>query len=154
MPLANKAEEKFKEWLDEKGYPYLSINNFPEAYSSFFKDSNLKRPDFLILLHSLALIAVDVKERHFYNGHEDFILDEKEIEKYTAFERIFRIPVWFAFSNESVRYRTWYWISLSKVYNIEPKSSSITRNLFRPISITNCITIGWNEGLGKLLDLI
>ena len=50
MPVANEAELKFKEWLDSKGYPYLYIEQSPELFATFFRDVEVKRPDFLILV--------------------------------------------------------------------------------------------------------
>lgn len=64
--------------------------------------------------------------------------------RYSSFESIFRIPVWFAISNEDFAYRTWYWISLTKIIENTPVSTSGTekKDLFRAVNIKDCITVG------------
>jgi len=155
MPVANEAELKFKEWLDSKGYPYLYIEQSPELFATFFRDVEVKRPDFLILVKGLGLIAVDVKSRELRPEHETFIIDEEDdIEKLIAFERIFRIPVWLAISNASSQYRTWYWITLSEIVEkIDKRVSSRDGREFRPIPIKMCKTIGWDDSIGKIFQI-
>ncbi len=152
MGVENVAEEKFIEWLEHKKYAYVYLEQSKETFSKLFRGI-AKRPDFFVLIDSIGLIAVDVKDREIYKDYETFVVDDKkDVQKLEEFERIFKIPVWFAFSNEEVSYRTWYWISLNNVLKIEPKPNSIKGELFRDIPITNCKTLGWNDGLGKLFE--
>ena len=158
MSFANKGEEKFKEWLEYKKYSYIYFDQGQDTFSSLFLN-NVKRPDFLVLIDSIGLIAVDVKSRNklvIYNnsGKSEgrFTLNENEdTKKLLAFERRFRIPVWIVFCLGSEECETWYWISLSEIVEhftiIEkPKISSP----FRGIPIKSCKTIGWEDGLFKL----
>ncbi|HAK87602.1 MAG: hypothetical protein A2X55_08765 [Nitrospirae bacterium GWB2_47_37] len=57
------CETKFKEWLDEKALPHIFFEQSPETFASFFRGEKLKRPDFLIALKQIGLIAVDVKDK-------------------------------------------------------------------------------------------
>ena len=146
----NERETKFREWLDNKGYPYLFIEQSPDSFATLFKNIT-KRPDYLIVLPSIAMIVVDAKERRLHEDYETYVLDEKdEIKKLTSFQRIFRIPVWFAFSNQGCVYHTWYWISLTEVLEKVYMRESEKYGKFRAIDIKNYITIGWEDGLEKL----
>jgi len=155
MPVANEAELKFQEWLEEKSYPYLYIEQSPELFATFFRNTRVKRPDFLILIQGLGLIAVDVKDKELRKDHGTFILDEEEdISKLLAFERIFRIPVWLAISNEAYAYTTWFWITVSEIVEkIETKESSQSGKPFRPIPITMCKMIGWNHSIRDIFQI-
>lgn len=150
MWTLNECEIKFREWLDQKELPYLFIEQSPDSFATLFKYIT-KRPDYLIVLPSIALIAVDAKERKLHESYETYVLDENDdIKKLTSFQRIFRIPVWFAFSNQGSAYRTWYWISLTEVLEKMPMKESEKYGQFRAIDIKHCITIGWEDGLEKL----
>lgn len=145
------AEMKFQEWLEHKRYPYVNIEQSRETFSKLFR-GKVKRPDFLVLIDSVGLLAVEVKDKELYEEYETFAVDEKgEIQRLLIFERSFRIPVWFAFSNVGVGYRTWYWISLSEVLEKIPTNvSKKSGEEFRGVPIKECITIGWDDGLWKL----
>ena len=85
----------------------------------------------------------------------DFTLDEKnDIIKYSSFERIFRVPVWFVFSNKNFAYRKWYWIRLTGVIEKAPvrTSSKGKKDQFRAINIKDCITVGWEDGLQRIFN--
>ncbi|MFX1518998.1 MAG: hypothetical protein ACFFCD_03660 [Promethearchaeota archaeon] len=149
MSEMNECEKKFKDWLDHKQYPYFYIEQSLGTFSSLFRNVT-KRPDFFVLIESIGFIAVDVKEREIQKEYETLILDEtKDIQKLTAFERMFRIPVWFALSSSASVFKTWYWISLYDVIEkVEVKRGSKGR--FRAIPLTATKTIGWEDNLGKL----
>ena len=154
MPITNLAEAKFKEWLEEKGYPFLYIEQSKDFFATFFKNTGVKRPDFLILVKGLGLIAVDVKNRELQQEYETFVIDEeKDIKKLIAFDRIFRIPVWLAISNEANAFRTWYWITLSEVVeHVQILRRPSDNNQFRAIPITMFRTIGWDDNIGDLFQ--
>lgn len=149
----NLAEEHFKKWLDEKRYCYLFINQEPETFPEFFRGLS-KRPDFLIVINGLGLIAVDVKERLPHPNGGDFILDEEdEIEKYLEFERITRLPVWFVFGNPQDRFDVWRWIPLSKVFQCRLQESSKTGESFRAIPPSECIAIQRKrDGISRIIE--
>lgn len=103
------GERAMAEWLDKVGLSYLYVEQTEERFAKFFKRKEVKRPDFLVLLDSLGLIAVDVKNCSTMGG--DYTLElEEEVKKTIAFERIFRIPVWYAYLSGKEK-QTWHWIS-------------------------------------------
>lgn len=144
------SEQLFQQWLEAKKYPYVYIEQSLETFATFFRGIT-KRPDYFIVLPSIGLIAVDVKERKYYIDFQNFTINELEIKKLSSFERAFKTPVWVAISNESIGFTTWYWISLTRIVEKMPlKVNSNSNEEFRAIGIKNCITIGWNDNLGKL----
>lgn len=144
------SEKIFQQWLETKKYPYLYIEQSIETFASLFRDIT-KRPDYFIILPSIGFIAVDVKERKYYKIFQNFTINELEIRKLLSFERVFKIPVWLAISNESMGFATWYWISLTNITENTPlKINSSSNEEFRAIDIKSCITIGWNDNLSKL----
>jgi len=58
------AEKKFKQWLDKHNIPYLYIHQDIETFSSAFKNSSGKRPDFMVLIPNFGFIFVDVKDNY------------------------------------------------------------------------------------------
>ncbi len=144
------SEQHFQQWLEAKKYQYVYIEQSIETFATFFKGIT-KRPDYFIVLPSIGLIAVDVKERKYYVDFQNFTIKEMEIFKLSSFERVFKIPVWIAISNKNSGFSTWYWISLTNIIETIPlKTNSESKEKFRAIDIKRCITIGWNDNLGKL----
>ena len=151
MPM-RPVELSFKRWLDSKNYPYLCIDNSIDTMPEFFRGIT-KRPDFLLVIKHLGIIAIDVKEGEPYRG-QDFVLDEKEeVIKYLQFERIMRLPVWFVFGSQNYQYSTWYWIPLSKVLECELRASSRTGDRFRAIPPSACIALQADrDGISRIID--
>jgi len=122
MPMQNKAEQKFKEWLDGRNYAYLYVDQSSDTFSSFFRGI-AKRPDFIVIIRHVGLIAVDVKGKSLFSPRGDrafFTLDKRnDVSKHDEFERTTRIPVWFVFMNEEDDYDKQHWIPLSKVLTCE-----------------------------------
>lgn len=144
------SEQLFQQWLEAKKYPYLYIEQSVDTFASLFRGIT-KRPDYFIILPSIGFIAVNVKERQYYTIYQNFTINEVEIRKLLSFERVFKIPVWIAISNENIGFTTWYWVSLTKIIEKMPlKINSCSNEEFRAIDIKNCITIGWNDNLSKL----
>ncbi len=55
------AENKFKEWLNEKEIPFWYIHQEPDTFSNVFRKENVKRPDFIILIPNIGFILTDVE---------------------------------------------------------------------------------------------
>ena len=65
------------------------LNRVLKLFSGVFR-SIAKRPDFLVVIRHLGIIAVDVKSQTINpnTGHKDFVLDEEnEVKKYIEFEK-------------------------------------------------------------------
>ena len=149
----NNAESRFKEWLDSKQYSYLFIDQTKETFAEFFRGVS-KRPDFLIGINRVGLIAVDVKEKIPHPEKGDFILDEKdEVEKYLEFEKLTRLPVWFVFGSSQDSYDVWRWIPLSGVLECRLQESSKSGAPFRAITPSKCIAIQrGRDGISRIIE--
>jgi len=120
--IAKKAEDGehlMRQWLDEQSIPFAQIRDGKETFSAEFRVGKAKRPDFLLFIHNIGPIAVDVKFRDvlpeiraFSLGNVDQHDHCPEIEKTLHFEQISRIPVWFAFYRPSDK--TWHWVRATK----------------------------------------
>ncbi len=85
-------------WLQLHGFSYVAICQAPDTFAPLFGTA-VKRPDFLLLLESIGLIAIDVKNRNRYKKTCYSLPYEDELRRAVAFERLFRIPVWYAYFN-------------------------------------------------------
>lgn len=106
------GEDALNKWLSYSGLPYVSICQSPETFSQLFS-GNTKRPDFFLLIQSIGLIAIDAKNQKFYEDRQNYTLNyDKELRRALMFESLFRIPLWYAYYDESEN--QWYWISALK----------------------------------------
>lgn len=144
-----RGELAFKDWLDENGLAYVYINQDPLYFAKLFKNT-IKRPDFLVLIESVGILAVDVKNRSFYsdkNGKK-FSIDMEEEVKGVNFERVFRMPFWYAyFDEENVE---WYWISALKAFVIGKEKEDTDGKPFLAMDIDDFVKIDKNNDLGKI----
>jgi hypothetical protein len=152
-PLAEKGlvgEQALNDWLRKAGLSYLYVNQAPETFANLFH-GNLKRPDFLVLLESIGLIAVDAKNRKCDNGEYTLQL-ESELRRVLTFERLFRIPVWYAYLGEQDHgSSTWYWISALKALEVGVvRRRRDSGEEFIVIKQKDFERIERNEDLGKL----
>lgn len=158
------GETAMNAWLKSNGLSYVFIDQSVDTFASLFK-GNLKRPDFLILLESIGLIAVDVKNYAKFDdmGNPAFTLRlADEVRLVLAFERLFRIPVWYAYytkPKDDEEKIVWYWISALKALevgtvrakDVEDKiTGEKTKEEFLVIRHAHCQVIEANEDLGKL----
>lgn len=150
----DEAEKKFKEWLDKNKIPYLYIQQDTETFSSAFKDSSGKRPDFMVLIPNFGFIFVDVKNKKINSAYKTYPLDSKETKKYSSIQRKFNIHIWYAISNEDFDFKTWLWIPVSKVLElkISEHTSSVSEDDFFPIPPEEFIQIADYESLDKLFS--
>jgi len=143
-----EGETKFKSWLDERGLSYLYVNQDMDGFPSLFK-GNIKRPDFLVLIDSIGIIAVDVKNYTVFQGCYSLAY-EKEVKKVLSFERLFRIPVWYAYLNVDNGEIAWYWISALKAVEVGTRGKNRENEEFLLIKINEFVEIKSNDDLGKL----
>jgi hypothetical protein len=111
----DETERMFREWLDDKEIAYWYIHQDIDTFSDALRKVFVKRPDFMVLIPNFTFILVDVKYRKPAKEFADFRVDWEETKKYSNLQRVFNMPVWYVFSNESVHYKTWYWIAVSEV---------------------------------------
>jgi len=85
-----EGEKRFREWLAQNKLGFVPICQQKETFATLFFGA-VKRPDFLVLIDSIGIIAVDTKyKKPTENG---FTLSvAKGIREAITFESVFRIP--------------------------------------------------------------
>ena len=63
--LGKQGEDAMNAWLQLHGFSYVAICQAPDTFAPLFGTA-VKRPDFLLLLESIGLIAIDVKNRQVH----------------------------------------------------------------------------------------
>ncbi len=143
------GERRLNEWMQAAGLSYLYINQAKEVFSRIFH-GNVKRPDFLVLLESIGLIAVDAKNRSLDRGEFTLPL-EAELKRVLTFERLFRIPVWYAYLHEEGGTSVWYWISALRALEVgQVRKEKRSGEEFVAIKLEHFERVEKNEDLGKL----
>lgn len=143
------GEQALNKWLNDNGLSYLYIDQKSDTFSRLFSKS-LKRPDFLILLESIGLIAVDAKNYQLSGGVYTLNM-ENEFQKALTFERIFRIPLWYAYLGYEDDQEVWYWISALKAIEVgEVRTNRKKGENFLAIKLEHFEAISCNNDLGKL----
>ncbi len=145
----DEGEELFKQWLDEIELGYLYVRQDIEKFASLFK-GQVKRPDFLVLIDSIGLIAVDVKHKSLSRGVYTLEIDD-EIKPVLNFERLFRLPVWYAYCDKESN--SWYWISALKAISVgvgDERTNEKDGKRFLAIKQSEFVQIKHNEDIGKL----
>lgn len=143
------GEEDLNAWFQANGLAYLYVRQNPETFAPLFKDF-LKRPDFLVLLDSIGLIAVDAKNHSLWNGDHYTLSMESELRRVITFERLFRIPVWYAYRHEEEGKVVWFWISALKAVEVGTICESDKTGDFLKIKLEDFEKIETNADLGKL----
>lgn len=110
--IGQNGEVLFRDWLIKWGMPFLYIDNGIESYAPLFKN-NIKRPDFMLLVDGMGLMAVDVKNYSRSKRSGGFFLNfEGELNHSMQFEQSFKLFLWYAIrDNSSDDLDRWYFIS-------------------------------------------
>jgi len=117
----DQGETELQAWFDRYGFAYVRIRQDDITFSRLFKQNEVKRPDFLVLVDSIGMIAVDAKFKKLSRSGNQTLSFEAEVRKAILFERIFRLPVWYAYRGPDAE--TWYWISALKAFEVGVKYS-------------------------------
>lgn len=150
----NTAEEKGQEgekalnaWFNQHKLAYVGICQNKDSFASLFQGA-AKRPDFLLLLPSLGMIAIDAKNYTPWCGELTLSLEE-ELKKALTFERLFRLPLWYAYCDKENMGQNWYWISALKAMEVgEVRNGS--KGQFLAIKMEHFETIANPKDLAKL----
>lgn len=146
VELGRAGEEALANWFSENGLSHLSICQNPETFAHLFTGA-IKRPDFFLLFDSLGLIAVDAKNISLYKNQYFALPLEEEVRRAIAFERIFRMPLWYALYTTEC----WYWISALKAVEVGKQlQNRSTGQVFLSISKDEFACIANGTDLGKL----
>ena len=104
-----RAENLFKDLLNQVSIPYLHIGQSPGDHSRILQDIRSKRPDFLVNIPQLGILLFDVKCRRKM-GFDDsekkyFQINKEEIERLYELQHKLLLPVWIAFLDEALIYK-------------------------------------------------
>lgn len=143
------GEQALNDWLKEQKLSYVAVCQAKETFSPLFA-ADVKRPDFLLLFEALGMIAVDVKNYKLSGGV--FTLElEAELRRSIAFERLFRIPVWYAYCDEKKFGKEWHWISALKAIEVgEVRQNGTKKTSFLAIKKEHFEHIACATDLAKL----
>lgn len=87
------AELMFRHWLDDSVLPHLYVEQSPLTVPTPLR-GEIKRPDYLVGIPGVGLIAFDEKAKTIFAGSLIFDLDE--VRKLRTFARLFHLTVYFA----------------------------------------------------------
>ncbi|RZA23615.1 MAG: hypothetical protein EOP02_14660 [Proteobacteria bacterium] len=136
VELGKQGEHAMNAWLKAYGFSYVAICQSPDTFSPLF-GASVKRPDFLLLLESIGLIAIDVKNYSQFKGCYGLPY-EAEVKRAVTFERMFRIPVWYAYFNRDDAGQSFHWISALKAVEVgEIKPARGDREEFLSIGLAH-----------------
>lgn len=143
------GEVALNEWLKANRLSYLYVDQSSDSFSTLFNGA-VKRPDFLVLLESIGLIAVDAK--NYTLSRDEYTLKyEGEVKQVLAFERLFRIPVWYAYLGKDSEGPCWYWISALRALEVgELRTRSEDSVQFLAIKLSEFCKVRSNSDLGGL----
>lgn len=88
------AERAFAQWLDASVLPHLYVEQSPLTVPAPLR-GQIKRPDYLVGIPGVGLVAFDVKAKTVYE-RDGLIFDVEEVQKLRAFARLFHLTVYFA----------------------------------------------------------
>ncbi len=110
------GESDFQLWLDRHGFGYVAVCQAEATFAGLFTGM-VKRPDFLVVLDGLGLLAVDVKHRETDKKGRFYTLPlDAELRRALMFERVFRLPIWYAYRGPEAD--RWFWISALKAFEV------------------------------------
>lgn len=139
MSVMTHTETIFKKYLENHDMPHIFVDQSVDSHCRS-TGNQIKRPDFLVAIRNIGMIAVDVKERR-PSAKGDYIADSAEMEKYDNFQKQFMIPVWFCFISPVEHYHTWCWIPLSDVMRSPVRVSGNEKKPFYCVSPHDTIPI-------------
>lgn len=87
------AEATFMDWLDRCELPYMYVEQSPLTVPEAWR-GEIKRPDFLVGVATIGMLAFDVKAKTIYGDH--IIVDAYEHRTLRNFETCFNTTVWYA----------------------------------------------------------
>jgi hypothetical protein len=87
------AEDRFRGWLDRCRLPHIYIEQSPFTFPEHLHGA-IKRPDFLVGIPTIGMLAVDVKAKRIYR--DCLLIDADEHRTLLNFETWFNTSVWFA----------------------------------------------------------
>lgn len=109
-----QAEQAFRVWLDSAVLPHMYVEQSPLTVPAPLR-GKIKRPDYLVGIPGVGLVAFDVKAKTVYP--EGLIFDLAEIQKLRTFARLFHLTVYFACLDPEGGAQG-YWVRLEKLDDV------------------------------------
>lgn len=104
------AEDLFRAWLDASQAAHVYLDQTPITVPEPLR-GRIKRPDYLVGIPGVGLVAFDVKSKTIYP--EGIIFDLDEIQKLRTFARLFHLTVYFACVTGDGMHA--YWVRLDQL---------------------------------------
>lgn len=105
------AERDFQRWLDASCLPHIYVEQSPMTVPGSLR-GRIKRPDYLVAIPHVGMVAFDVKCKSLYEGR--FLFDVDEVQRLRTFSRLFRLTVFFACLDPEGSDQS-YWVRLDKL---------------------------------------
>lgn len=87
------AEVAFRQWLDNSTLPHIYVEQSPLTVPEPLRGA-IKRPDYLVGIPGVGVVAFDVKAKSIYG--DALLFDLAEVQKLRTFARLFHLTVYFA----------------------------------------------------------
>jgi hypothetical protein len=148
-----EGEQALADWFSDHGLAYVAVGQNKDTFARMFRQE-VKRPDFLLLFDSLGMIAVDAKNITPYQPNKIVYYTlplEEEVKKAISFERIFRMPVWYAVMENTGHGVCWHWISALKAVEVGFVETNAEKGVqFLKIKRDDFVRISTGADLAKL----
>ena len=105
------AESAFRAWLDASVLPHIYVDQSPMSVPTPLR-GHIKRPDYIVGIPHVGMVAFDVKAKTLYP--EGLVFDLDEIRNLRAFARSFRVTIYFACLNPEGGHLA-YWVRLDQL---------------------------------------
>ena len=125
------AEATFARWLDASVLGHLYVEQSPLTVPAPLR-GQIKRPDYLVGIPGVGMIAFDVKAKTIY-ARDGLIFDLAEIQKFRMFAKLFHLTVYFACMDPSEGSAS-YWVRLDQLDDVPAVKRRGALTLALPIS--------------------
>lgn len=125
-----EAEHRFRDWLDADVLPHLYIDQTPMSVPAPMR-GKLKRPDYLVGVPGIGMVAFDVKVKSIYA--DAIIFDLDEVRKLRTFARVFHLTVYFACLDPAGGSAS-YWVRLDQLDSLPAERRGAALTVSMPLA--------------------
>ncbi len=147
--LGREGEDKLNDWFKSQKVAYVAVCQRPDTFAPMFSGTT-KRPDFMLLLEGVGMIAVDAKNCALRQGDRFTLAKERELKLSVNFERLFRMPLWYAYRNNADEHSPWYWISALKAIEVGEDAGKQGGEIYLSIKLEHFERMDTAADLAKL----
>jgi hypothetical protein len=134
------AELAFRQWLDAAVLPHIYVEQSPLTVPMPLR-GQIKRPDYIVGIPGVGMVAFDVKAKTIYP--EGLIFDLDEVRKLRTFARLFHCTVYFACLSPEGGEHPGYWIRLDQLDDVPAVRRGKVLTLCMPIE--RALPVSMNE---------